>query len=41
MIGYILLFYVGVQIDAPAWYYALSGVACLMKAIKAGIEMEK
>ena len=41
MIAYILLFYVGVQIDAPGWYYALSAVACLLKAINAGREMEK
>lgn len=41
MITYILLFYVGVQIDAPVWYYALGAVVCLWKAVEAGMEMKK
>ena len=41
MIGYILLFYVGIQIDAPGWYYALIAIASLIKALAAGIQMGK
>jgi hypothetical protein len=38
MIGYALLLYVGVQINAPWWYYLLISVGVLIKIASAIVE---
>ena len=41
MISMILLMYVGTQIDAPMWYYALIIVCCLFKILSTGFKIGK
>lgn len=41
MISIILFIYVGVQIGAPWWYYALLGFLGLVKILNAGINLGK
>lgn len=41
MISAILLLYLGIQIGAPWWYYALLSGFCLCKILKSGIKIGK
>lgn len=41
MIGSILLFWIGMQLNAPVWFYVLIGVNLLMRVFKFGIDMYK
>ena len=41
MIGYILLAYVGLHIEAPAWYWALVVIASVIKLIAMGVSLGK
>ena len=41
MISVILFIYIGVQIGAPWWYYALLCAVCLLKIFKAGAKLGK
>lgn len=41
MIGSILLIWIGMQLNAPVWFYALIGVRFLISVIQFGIKMYK
>ena len=41
MISLFLLTYIGIEIDAPWWYFALVVGSCLLKMLSAGIELGK
>jgi hypothetical protein len=39
MIEWILLFYLGIEIDAPWWYFVLLALSAVAKLVSAGIEI--
>jgi hypothetical protein len=41
MISLFLLIYIGLEISAPWWYFALVSVTCLIKILNAGIKLGK
>jgi hypothetical protein len=41
MIGIICLTWIGVQLNAPGWYYGLLFVSGILSSIKFGINMMK
>lgn len=41
MFTYAMLFWVGLKLDAPVWYWVLLGISFLLKIFDFGIKMYK
>lgn len=41
MIGYILLFWVGLQMTAPTWYWWVLGIGMFINVLSFGLNMYK